>query len=207
MNRRTPERSPSGHTQQRLLAAAQDVIRDVGLEGATTREITARASVNLASIPYHFGTKDALVAEALVADVRTIVDPVLALLSSDEPPAERALAAAGLLNQRFDAERSRVPVLLAAVARAPHSPEVATGLARLWSELRGRLRDDLAAMVGARQVPPWVEPDAMAALIVAVVSGVVVASVVDPDGPGHTQIGNQFLALLMAVATPSGGET
>jgi AcrR family transcriptional regulator len=207
MNRRTAERSSGMQTQQRLLAAAQDAIRDVGLGGATTREITSRASANLASIPYHFGTKDALVAEALIADARTIVDPVLALLSSDQPPAARALAAAGLLNQRFDTERSRVPVLLAAVARVPHSPEVATGLAALWSDLRGRLRDDLAAMVDARQVPAWVEPDAMAALIVAVVSGVVVTSVVDPDGPGHAEIGNQFLALLMAVATPNGGET
>jgi Transcriptional regulator len=191
-------------TKERLVSAAQDAIREGGIGSATARDITGRAEANLAAIPYHFGTKDALLTEALVADARTIIDPVLALLSSDQPPEARALAAAGLLNQQFEHERARVPVLLAAIARAPHSPEVAAGLAQLWSELRTRLSADLRALVDARRVAAWVEPDAMAGLILAVVMGVVVASVVDPDGPGHDNVGNQFLMLLMAVANTEG---
>ena len=202
MNPDLQSTAPPTGTRQRLVAAARDAIREGGIGSATARDITRRAEANLAAIPYHFGTKDALVTEALIADARTIIDPVLALLSSDQPPEARALGAAGLLNQQFERERARVPVLLTAVARAPHSPAVAAGLAQLWSELRTRLADDLRALVDARRVPPWVEPDAMAGLIVAVVSGVVVASVVDPDGPEHHDVGNQFLMLLMAVAVP-----
>jgi len=37
-------------------------------------------------------------------------------------------------------------------------------------------------------------------LIVAVVSGVLVGSVADPDGPTHAEIGAQFVGLLMAAA-------
>jgi len=187
------------------VSAAQEAIREGGIGSATARDITGRAGANLAAIPYHFGTKDALLTEALIADARTIIDPVLLLLSSDRPAAERALAAAGLLKQQFETERARVPALLAAIARAPHSLEVAAGLAQLWSELRARLGNDLRALVDARRVPAWVEPDAMAGLILAVVVGVVVASVVDPHGPGHDDVGHQFLMLLMAVALPGGG--
>lgn len=204
MNPKADSIVPARGTKERLVSAAQDAIREGGIGSATARDITARADANLAAIPYHFGTKDALLTEALIADARTIVDPVLALLSSDQPPAARALAAAGLLNQQFEGERARVPVLLTAIARAPHSPEVAAGLAQLWSELRTRLGDDLRALVDERRVPAWVEPDAMAGLILAVVSGVVVASVVDPNGPGHDDLGNQFLMLLMAVASTEG---
>ena len=196
----------SGSTRERLLAAAQDAVRERGITSATARDITSRAKANLASIPYHFGTKDALIAEALIADARTIIGPVLALLAADQPPELRAMAAAGLLNRQFEAERARVPVLLTTIARAPHSPEVAAGLATLWSELRHRLADDLQAMVDAGHVPAWVAPDAMAALILAVVSGVVVGSVVDPEGPEAGEVSNQFLTLLMAVAgTRDGG--
>ncbi len=189
-------------TRERLVAAAQDAVREGGIGSATAREIAGRAEANLAAIPYHFSSKDALLAEALLDDARAIVGPVLALLASDQPPELRAVAAVGLLTQQFESERSRVPALLAAVARAPHSPEVAAGLAEIWSELRTQLSDDLRVLVDTARVPNWVDPDAMAALIIAVVSGVLVGSVVDPDGPTHDAIGNQFLALLMAVALP-----
>ena len=194
------EHSPSALTRRRLVRATQDAIRELGLPGATAREITGRAGANLAAIPYHFGSKDALVTEALIADAHTIVDPVLELLASDRPPVDRALEAAALLNQRFDSERDRVPALLTAIARAPHSPEAANGLAALWAAVRIRVAEDLRALVDTGHVPAWVEPDAMAALILAVVSGVVVASVADPDGPSHDAVGAQFLGLLMAVA-------
>ncbi len=42
---------------------------------------------------YHFGSKDDLVAAALLAEARELVAPVLALLSSDRPAEERAVEA------------------------------------------------------------------------------------------------------------------
>lgn len=183
--------------------ATQDAIRDLGVDGATAREIAGRADANLASIPYHFGTKDALIAEALIADARAVLDPVLELLASDRPPAERALAAAGALSEQFVRERARVPAVLAAIARAPHDEEVAHALATIWADVRTRLAGDVAGLVATGRTPTWVEPDAMAGLIVAVVSGVLVGSAVDRDGPSHVDIGGQFVALLLAVAGES----
>ena len=57
------ERHPqqrSLETRERLVEAALEVFASHGFEGATTREIAARAGVALAALPYHFTTKEAL---------------------------------------------------------------------------------------------------------------------------------------------------
>ncbi len=185
-------------TRQQLIRATREAIRDLGAGGATAREITGRASANLASIPYHFGSKDALVAEALLAETRELIAPVLEMLSSDRPAAERAVEAAGLLNELFERTQRQVPIYLAALAASPHSPQVATGLAALWTEVRTALADDIARQLHAKTLPGWVDAQAMAALILSLVNGVVIAAAVDPDGPDHRAVGVQFLALLLA---------
>lgn len=177
------------------------------MPAVTAREIVGRASANLASIPYHFGSKDALVAEALIAEVHELVAPVLALLASGRPGQERAAEAVSMLNKLFDSSRSQVPVYLAALAAAPHASDVRSGLGGLWNDLRFRLADDIERQLEAGQLPGWVSPAAMAALILSLVNGVVIGSVVDPDGPDHREVATQFLSLLLAAgALPGGGQ-
>lgn len=190
-------------TKARLVQATRDAIRDVGMGGATAREITGRAQANLASIPYHFGSKDALVAEALISETRELIAPVLSLLAGDRPAAERATEAAALMHEHFERSRDEVPVYLAALATTPHDPVVASGLADLWSDLRDALAGDVARQLEAGTLPSWVDPQGMAALILSLVNGVVIAAVVDPEGPDHEAVAAQFLLLLMAAAGPS----
>jgi len=47
-------------TSEKILDAALDVFSEHGFDGATTREIAARAGVNLGLIKYYFGTKEKL---------------------------------------------------------------------------------------------------------------------------------------------------
>ncbi len=47
-------------TRERLVASALHEFAERGFGGASTRHITERAGVALASLPYHFKTKDAL---------------------------------------------------------------------------------------------------------------------------------------------------
>jgi AcrR family transcriptional regulator len=190
-------------TRDQLVRATREAIRDVGMPAATAREIVGRASANLASIPYHFGTKDALVTEALVAEARELVAPVLRLLADDRPAPERAVEAAGMLNELFEASRARVPVYMAALAAAPHTSEVREGLGALWADLRAGLADDIARQVEADHLPGWVAPPAMAEVILSLVNGVIVASLIDPDGPDHREVAAQFLALLLAAGVPA----
>ncbi len=193
--------APDGPTRQRLVEAAREIVRDDGLAAATARAITGRAEANLSAIPYYFGTKDALVAEALVSEGRDLLAPVWEALGGDGEPVARAHAAAAVLHQVFAASRDRVPAYVAAVGAAAHDDAVRDGLGELWGELRGRLAADVATQVEAGGLPPWVDPDAAAALVLAVVNGVVVASVLDPDGPDHLQVGSLFLTLLAGAAS------
>lgn len=62
--------APRRDTKTDLIDATRAVIREQGLPQATAREITGRAGANLAAIPYHFGSKDDLVAAALLAEAR-----------------------------------------------------------------------------------------------------------------------------------------
>src|SRR4051794_35601413 len=89
-------------TRDRLVTATRAAIRPLGRPAVTAREITARASANLAAIPYHFGSKEALVTEALMAEARDLLAPVWEVLGADQPAGPRAAAAVSLLNDLFD---------------------------------------------------------------------------------------------------------
>ncbi len=52
-------------TKERIIQVAIDMIAEEGFQNITIRKIAARASVNVAAVNYHFGSKDALINEAL----------------------------------------------------------------------------------------------------------------------------------------------
>ncbi|RAN81494.1 TetR family transcriptional regulator [Bacillus sp. SRB_336] len=51
----------SASTKERILAAAEVLFAQRGFDGASLRQLTAAAGVNLAAVNYHFGSKDKLV--------------------------------------------------------------------------------------------------------------------------------------------------
>lgn len=51
----------SANTKERILTAAEALFAQRGFEGASLRQLTAAAGVNLAAVNYHFGSKDHLV--------------------------------------------------------------------------------------------------------------------------------------------------
>jgi AcrR family transcriptional regulator len=53
-------REAPGSTKGRILAAAEAVFAARGFDGASTREIAARAGVNISSLHYHWASKEAL---------------------------------------------------------------------------------------------------------------------------------------------------
>ena len=58
----TPE---DASTRERMLDAALSAFSELGYDGASTREIAARAGVNQGLIPYYFGSKEGLWREAV----------------------------------------------------------------------------------------------------------------------------------------------
>ena len=52
-------------TKERILDAAERLFADFGYKATSLRDITGEAGVNLASVNYHFGSKDALLTALL----------------------------------------------------------------------------------------------------------------------------------------------
>ena len=64
-------------TRHALLNHGTDVFAESGFDRASVREITRRATTNLAAINYHFGTKEALYREVLRLAVAALSDASL----------------------------------------------------------------------------------------------------------------------------------
>jgi len=66
------ETPKSSATKGRILDAAEALFMEHGFEATTLRQITAAASVNLAAVHYHFGSKE----ELFEAVLRRRLDPM-----------------------------------------------------------------------------------------------------------------------------------
>jgi AcrR family transcriptional regulator len=185
-------------TGNQLLAATRRCIATKGLAGTTSRDITSAADANLASITYHFGSKEQLVASALLDALREWLAPTLDVLAGGGDPAARTIVAIQTLTETFEQHRDEAPVYLEALVQAPRIEALHVGLTELWSELRQLLADHMTEMQEAGELAAWVRPDAMASVLIAVANGLVMQAVIDPDGPTLPAMTSQFGALLLA---------
>jgi len=80
MTRAATLEASSDTTSERILVAALEAFAEKGFDGATTREIAARAGVNLGLLQYHFGGKSKLWRAAVdraFAELRAGLEAVL----------------------------------------------------------------------------------------------------------------------------------
>jgi AcrR family transcriptional regulator len=185
-------------TRQRLIDATRRCIAARGLAATTSRDITTEAEANLAAITYHFGSKDELVAEALLAALRAWLTPALDVLAGGGDPSARTVVAIQTLTSTFAEHRAEAPAFLQALVEAPRIPPLQAGVVRLWSDLRALLSTHIAEMQERGELGAWVEPQAMSALFVAVANGLVLQVTTDPDGPPLDAMAAQLGGLLLA---------
>jgi AcrR family transcriptional regulator len=67
-------------TRARILQAAEALFAEHGFDAVSMRDLTAAAGVNLAAVNYHFGSKQALLAEVFALRANVLVDQRLQLL-------------------------------------------------------------------------------------------------------------------------------
>jgi AcrR family transcriptional regulator len=191
-------------TRTRLLDATLRVLGKHGVARATSREIAAAAGVNLQAITYHFGSKDDLVAQALVHAVRTWIEPAhTALTGVAEDPLGRLFDTVAALQQALDQAHEHFPAYIEALATASRNETVRAQIVGLLADLRGALATSIRELRESGFVAAWVEPEPMASLIIAAGDGFVLHSTLDPGGhpPGPTL--QQVTQLLLAArATP-----
>ena len=73
---------PHFSTKERILTAAEELFARHGFQGASLRQVTAAANVNLAAVNYHFGSKDNLINEVFRRRLDELTERRLSALES-----------------------------------------------------------------------------------------------------------------------------
>jgi AcrR family transcriptional regulator len=192
-------------TRDRLIEAALAVVATHGVAGATSRHIATTAGTNLQAITYHFGSKDALVAEALTGAVRDWVEPARAALTGlTDDPAGHLVRAVWELGTTLGHVLPRVPAYVEALALVPRSEPFRDRIRELLAGLRADLTDALTQLRDAGYLADWVEPGPMAALVLAAADGIAIHLALDPDGTDVDAVLGQVVPLLLAASTMGG---
>lgn len=141
--------------REQLLAGAKRCLIERGWAHTTVRDIASAAGVSHAAIGYHFGSKDALLTQALVEAVDELGGELARDTPSDQP--EQRWQA---LIDSFTAHRALWIAQLEAAVHATRSPEVRRHLAAGQREGREGLGGSVPLALLTGLMLQWlVDPD------------------------------------------------
>ncbi len=192
---------------ERLLAATRTLLARDGYDAVTSRAIAAESGENLAAITYHFGSKDELVALALVASCRELLDPVLAVLRAEDTPAGKLASTIVALDELFRSSREERIAYVEALSAARRWERVSDELRAMWNEVRNVLTAVIEQQRDDGLVPAWTDATALADLFLSTANGILATTAVDP---GHTEssvVASQLATLLLAAGRAEGTDT
>lgn len=134
--------------------------------------------------------------------LRTWLAPAIEVLGGDGDSAMKMALAITTLTSTFEEQRMQAPGYLQALVEAPRIKTLHIGVLDLWRELRSLLGTQIADMKHRGELDDWIDPDAMAGMIIGLANGLVMQVTVDPDGPAMTDMAAQFGSLLLAARRP-----
>lgn len=172
-------RRRGGDAQQRLVAAATEVIAERGWLGVTTRLVATRAGLNPGLVHYHFGSVENLRRAAAAAAGQGVMEGPLGQMFATGDLAAGLAATVRALGE-LDWEDPQMRVLLEASLYATHDRELGAVMAGLLSDLRTDLARRIEESVAAGRMRPC-DPVATAALLAALLDGVGLHRLLDTD--------------------------
>ncbi|WP_197318990.1 TetR/AcrR family transcriptional regulator [Saccharomonospora sp. NB11] len=169
--------------REELLAAARRLLRTKGYARITARDLVAESNTNLASIGYHFGSKEGLLNEAIGEAVEewTAALARVAMADPDATTAERGFSAWSALLDGLVAQRELVVSHLEALAQAERDPMLREQFARQYRRCRATVAELVARSLGDGSTPDDPKVKAVAAFVVAVCDGLAVQWILDPE--------------------------
>ncbi len=128
--------SPHPSNRAALIEGALRCLQDRGYAAVRTRDIAAAAEANLASIGYHFGSKDELLGQALREGFRRWLAEFAAAVPPTPAVSSRVWfqRLAETLRTSLEGHRSLALAFLEALARAPRDEGLRTALAESYRE-------------------------------------------------------------------------
>ena len=173
----TPDRSTH---RTKLLEAARTLLRERTYGNITARDLVAASNTNLGSIGYHFGSKEALLNEAIGLAFEEWADAIIHAIRIDPGPGPLSLTdSLGAVLDEYDAIRPYYHAYIEALARSARSPELRDQLAAHYN----RQRDRVASLL-TNSLNDTIDPnDArhLASVMIATVDGLLIQTFIDPD--------------------------
>lgn len=164
-----------------LLAGARKCLIEKGYSHTTARDIAAASGAHLASIGYHYGSKDRLMNTAVLAatgEWGDALDDAVRSVGVDES-SQRFAALLGTLFEAIPRARDLHVASVQALAQAQFDDTMRDALAAGFRSGR----EGLATML-LEAAPDQVTPDvrqALGSVVYALVTGYVVQMLIDPD--------------------------
>ena len=180
-----------GH-RELLLAAARRCLVERGYARTTARDLVAASGTNLGSIGYHFGSKEALLAEALDDVLVDYTEKVVAVAraagAGSSDPGRAVTAAWTAMTELHEDYRPLLIAFVEALAQAERSDELRSRLAAGYDEMRQKISD---GVLGLAPDLGLASARSIASFFIAVSDGYMVQWLLDPDA---TPAGSDMLA-------------
>jgi AcrR family transcriptional regulator len=176
--------SSSSHDTHRtkLLLAAQTLLRERDYDNITARELVAASNTNLGSIGYHFGSKEALLNEAIGLALEDWAEAIGRAIRGDTGAGLPGLMFTSLrvALDEYDSIRPYHRAFIEALARSARSPALRQQLAAHYNRQRDRIAGWIDDSLGDDALEPH-EARHLASLMIGTVDGMFIQSFIDAD--------------------------
>jgi AcrR family transcriptional regulator len=190
---------PPSHREQ-ILEGAIECVQTRGVADTTTRDIAAASGASLASIPYHFGSKDALMDQALLQAIRRYSEHVRQQAFAGDAPPLQALAKSLIATvDSFAEARPLLISLMEAHVKAIHSDGLRETVAANRRAAVNRIAAGVSGGLGLEGELSESQTHAVSVLILALVDGLMLGWLIDPDSIPPAQ---ELLDAVIAAAGP-----
>ncbi|MFC8831112.1 TetR/AcrR family transcriptional regulator [Streptomyces sp. NPDC057137] len=185
-----------GHRED-LLAGAKQCLYEKGYARTTARDIVEASGTNLASIGYHYGTKEALLNAAIMEALEEWAQELKGALADvgdlPDDPIKRFEMAWTRVIELFERHRPVWGAQFDAVSQRDHVPEVAS----FFIEAQQQAQNGLVRLLWGGDELSDPTATALGRFYHALLSGVMMQWVVDPE---HASTGESLAEALRTVA-------
>lgn len=164
-----------------LLEAAKRLVAERGYAGTSVRDLAAASGANLAAVGYHYGSKEALLNQAVEELCLEWTDRAVRVAHTEPDAGPLALMLASLraLLEGFPENQPLFVAFLEGLLQAQRSPELLGQIAGHYAEQRRRVGELVTFGQGDREIPARMV-EVVASLMIAVADGLLLQLLLDP---------------------------
>lgn len=181
--------------RDQLIKGAIKCLQTKGYARTTARDIAAASDANLASIGYHFGSKEALLNEALIKIFveRNRHIGQVTFNAEDASPLERLTATFVAVRKIFETHRPLLVAFVEAMAQVERSKSLREEMAAHYRDTRRAVAEMVRSSLGAAADRLHTDPEVMASFLMAVFDGLVLQWLLEP---AETPSGDELVTSL-----------